>query len=116
LVFVLGSIGEKDLISGSIAGATYGYSLLWLLVVCLVARFVIVDSTARYVMVSGESLLGGFGRISKWIVLLWFSAAILQRHASALATLAILGASAHMVFPLPARHGVALGGHLKTGH
>jgi Mn2+/Fe2+ NRAMP family transporter len=110
LLFILSSIGEKDLISGSIAGSTYGYSLLWLLLVSLAARFVIVDSTARYVMVSGESLLAGFGRISKWIVLLWFLVAILQRHASALATLAILGSSAHMVLPLPTRFSVAIWG------
>lgn len=110
LVFILGSIGEKDLISGSIAGATYGYSLLWLLVVSIVARFVIVDRTARYVMVSGESLLAGFGRISPWVVLLWFLVAILQRHASALATLSILGISAHMMIPLPTRHSAAIWG------
>lgn len=110
LVFILSSIGTKDLISGSIAGATYGYSLLWLSLVSVAARYVIVDSTARYVMVSGESLLTGFGRISKWIVLLWFLVAILQRHASALAALSILGTSAHIIMPLSTPHSAAIWG------
>jgi Mn2+/Fe2+ NRAMP family transporter len=110
LVFVLGSVGPGDLVSGSIAGATYGYSLLWLLLASLVARFVIVDATARYVMVSGESLLGGFGRIGKWIVLLWFVVAFLQRHAAVLIKLLLLGTAAHFVFPLPTRHSIAIWG------
>jgi len=110
LVFILGSIAAKDLVSGSIAGATYGYSLLWLLLVSLAARFVIVNSTARYVMVTGESLLAGFGGISRWIILLWFLVTVLQKHASALAALSILGTSAHMIMPLPTRHSVAIWG------
>jgi len=110
LLFSLGSIGTKDLISGSIAGATCGYGLLWLLLVSIVARFVIVDSTARYVMVSGESLLVGFGRISRWIVLLWFLVAVLHRHAAALAALSILGTSAHIIMPLPTRYSAAIWG------
>jgi Mn2+/Fe2+ NRAMP family transporter len=110
LVFILGAIGPSDLISGSIAGATYGFSLIWLVLVSMVARFVIVEATARYVVVSGESLLGGFGRISKWIVLLWFVVAVIQRHASALTKLLLLGAAAHLVFPLPSSHSVAIWG------
>jgi Mn2+/Fe2+ NRAMP family transporter len=69
-----------------------------------------VDATARYVMVSGQSLLGGFGRVSKWIVLLWFVVAVFQRHASALAKLLLLGTAAHIVLPLPTRHSVAIWG------
>jgi Mn2+/Fe2+ NRAMP family transporter len=110
LVFILGAIGPSDLISGSIAGAKYGYSLLWLVAVSMCARFVIVEATARYVVVSGESLLAGFGRISKWIVLLWFVVAVFQRHASALTKLLLLGAAAHMVFPLPSPHSIAIWG------
>ena len=55
LVFILGAVGPRDLVSNSIAGATYGYSLLWLLVVTLAVRFVILDATARYVMVTGQT-------------------------------------------------------------
>ena len=60
LVFILGAIGPRDLITNSMAGATHGYTLLWMLAVALVARYVILDATARYVMVTGESLLAGY--------------------------------------------------------
>lgn len=76
----------------------------------LVARFVIVDATARYVMVTGESLLAGFGRVSRWIALSWFAVTVLTRHLSALTKLVILGSAAHLVFPLPTRHSIAIWG------
>jgi Mn2+/Fe2+ NRAMP family transporter len=110
LVFVLDSLGPSDLVTGSIAGAKYGYSLIWLLVAALFARFVIVDATARYVMVTGESLLAGFGRISRWIALLWFGVTILMRHLAALTKIVLLGSAAHLVLPLPTRYSVAIWG------
>jgi len=110
LVFVLGSVGPSDPVTGSIAGAKYGYSLLWLLVAALVARFMIVDATGRYVMVSGESLLAGFGRISRWIALLWFVVTVLTRHVSTLTKIVILGSAAHLVLPLPTRYSIAIWG------
>jgi len=110
LVYILSSVGPSDLVSGSIAGATYGYSLLWLLAAGMVARYVIVGATARYVMVSGESLIGGYGRISRWVVGLWFLVAVVKRHTSVLAKLLLLGAAAHLVLPLPTRHSAAIWG------
>lgn len=110
MVFVLDSVGPSDLVTGSIAGAKYGYSLLWLLVAALVARFMIVDATGRYVMVSGESLLAGFGRISRWIALLWFVVTVLTRHVAALTKIVILGSAAHFVLPLPTRYSIAIWG------
>jgi Mn2+/Fe2+ NRAMP family transporter len=75
-----------------------------------VVRFVVVDATARYVMATGESLLGGFGHVSRWLVLLWFLAAFLKRHVSLLAKLAILGMAGHLVLPLPTAHSAAIWG------
>ena len=110
VVFILGAVGAQDFVTGSIAGATYGYSLLWLLLASLVARFVIVDATARYVVVTGESLMAGFGRISKWIVLLWFVVVVLTRHVSSLMKIVLLGAAGHLALPLPTTHSVAIWG------
>ena len=110
VVFVLCAVGPSDLVSGSVAGSAYGYSLLWLLIVALFARFLILDATARYVMVSGESLLAGFGRISKWILLLWFLVVLLKRHLSGLVKLVLLGTASHIVLPLPTPHSAAIWG------
>jgi Mn2+/Fe2+ NRAMP family transporter len=110
IVFVLCAVGPSDLVSGSVAGSAYGYSLLWLLVLALLARYLILDATARYVMVSGETLLAGFGRISRWILLLWFLMVLLKRHLSGLVKLVLLGTASHIVLPLPTPHSVAIWG------
>jgi Mn2+/Fe2+ NRAMP family transporter len=108
LVFVLGSVGPRDLITNAMAGATYGYSLIWLIAAALIARFVILDTTARYVVVTGESLLQGCGRRSRTVVVSWFVLSILKRHVSTLVDFTLLGTSAHFVFPLPTRHSIAI--------
>ena len=113
LVFVLDSIGPVDLVTGSMAGAKYGFSLLWLLVAALAARFLIVDATGRYVMVTGESLLTGFGRISKWLAVVWFVVTVLTRHLSAVTKIVVLGGAAHLLLPLPTRHSIAIWGILS---
>ena len=50
------------------AGATHGFSLLWVLVVVLMARFVFPDASARYVMVTGETFITGCARAGKWVL------------------------------------------------
>ena len=110
LLFVICAVGPSDLVSGSVAGSTYGYSLLWLLGLALFARYLILDATARYVMVSGESLLGGFGRISRWIPLSWGVAVLIKRHLSALVKLVLLGAASHLLLPLPTPYSEAIWG------
>ena len=103
-------MGPSDLVSGSVAGSTYGYGLLWLLAAALGARYLILDATARYVMVSGESLLGGFGRLHRWIPLVWGVAVLIKRHLSALVKLVLLGAASHLLLPLPTSHSEAIWG------
>ena len=84
--------------------------LLWVLVVALIVRLALLDSSARYVMVTGESLLAGCGRLGRWVVLMWFAISVLRRHASALVRLVLLGTAANLVVPLPGPHGVAIWG------
>lgn len=110
LVFMLGALGPRDLVSNSVAGASEGTRLVWVLVAAVVVRLALLDSTARYVMATGESLIAGCGRLGRWIVLTWFALSILRRHVSALVRLMLLGAAANFVCPLPTRHSIAIWG------
>ena len=101
LVFVLGLMGPKDLVSNAIAGASDGYGLLWVLVIATVARGVILDATARYVLVTGETLLAGCGRFGRSVTMMWFTVTILRHHLFALSRSVMLGTAAHFIFPLP---------------
>ena len=60
LVYVLTVMGTGDLVSNSAAGAGYGYALIWALGITLIFRFVWVNTSAKYVLVTGESLLTGY--------------------------------------------------------
>ncbi len=100
-VYALTVLGTGDIVSNSAAGASYGYSLIWALAMVLVFRYVWVDPSAKYVLVTGESLLSGYGRVSRlvpWLVLLSFFPI---RHFTNQYLILMMGISAHMLFPLP---------------
>ena len=100
-VYALTVLGTGDIVSNSAAGASYGYSLIWALAMVLVFRYVWVDTSAKYVLVTGESLLSGYGRVSRlvpWLVLLSFFPI---RHFTNQYLILMMGISVHMLFPLP---------------
>ena len=101
LVFLLSSIGPSDLVSNSAAGANYGYNLIWTLAVCAIARYLILEATARYVLVTGESLLTGYRRAGRWVVWLILALIVVKRHLSNLYHILLLGISVHLMIPLP---------------
>jgi len=108
LVFVLSIIGPRDLVTNSVAGADYGYTLLWLLVVAIAARVVILETTARYVVVTGESLVTGCAKAGRWLVWLIFITPLIKRFVTGLIQILLLGTAVHLVFPLPTRYSVAI--------
>jgi Mn2+/Fe2+ NRAMP family transporter len=101
IVFMLAVVGPQDLVSNSAMGASYGYSALWTLALILAVRYVILESSSRYVLVTGENLLTGYGRVGRWVVWLIFGSLLLKRHLSNLFQLLLLGNFAHLVAPLP---------------
>jgi len=108
LIFLLSAVGPQDLITNSIAGATYGYQLIWILVIAVAARFVILESTARYVIATGESLVVGCRRVGKWMVWLVFLAPLIKRHFAGLFHVVLLGVAADILVPLPTPHSAAI--------
>ena len=99
--------GPGSLVSNAVAGASYGYDLLWALAVALVFRYVWVDTSARYVLVSGESLLQGYARIGRWLVWMVLAAAVLVRHSTNLYTILLMGNIVQLLLPLPIEWGGA---------
>ena len=67
-VYALTVLGTGDLVSNSAAGAGYGYSLIWAVALTLVFRFAWINVSAKYVLVTGESLIQGYARLGRWVV------------------------------------------------
>jgi Mn2+/Fe2+ NRAMP family transporter len=92
IVLLLSSIGPRDLITNSVAGANYGYRLLWIMALAGIARYLLLEASARYVIATGETLLSGFRRIggpvAGWLILL---AIFLKRHLSNLYHILLMG-------------------------
>ncbi len=104
IVLVIASVGPRDLITNSIAGANYGYRLLWLMVLASFARYLLMEASARYVIATGETLLTGFRRVggglSGWVVVL---AIFCKRHLSNLYHMLLLGLSFSLLSGLEAK-------------
>ncbi|MBL0169947.1 MAG: Nramp family divalent metal transporter [Gemmatimonadaceae bacterium] len=108
LVFFFTAMGPGTFLSSAVAGATYGYSLIWALGLALLFRYVWVNTAAAYVLVTGESLLQGYARIGKWLVWTALVVTIVVRHSSNLYTVLLMGNAAHLLMPLPMAHSGAI--------
>jgi Mn2+/Fe2+ NRAMP family transporter len=73
LVMALAWLGTGDLIDSSVAGANYGYAMLWILLIALFTRFFVVSTLGKYQLCNSsndESILQGYGRIWRGLPLL----------------------------------------------
>ncbi|MGC3970250.1 MAG: divalent metal cation transporter [Pirellulales bacterium] len=66
----------------AVAGANYGYSLMWVLVVAILMRFVFVSLIARYQLCNprGEGVLDGLARLHPWFAPGLLAAAFVMGH------------------------------------
>jgi Mn2+/Fe2+ NRAMP family transporter len=65
IVIVLTWLGAGDVVDMAVAGANYGYALMWVLVLAVFVRFVLVSLIARYHLCNqhGESVIDGLCRL-----------------------------------------------------
>jgi Mn2+/Fe2+ NRAMP family transporter len=65
IVIVLTWLGAGDIVDMGVAGANYGYSLMWVLVLAIFMRYVLVSLIARYHLCNqrGESVIDALCRL-----------------------------------------------------
>lgn len=82
ILAVLTWLGAGDLVTSSVAGASYGYSLMWILALSLLLRFLIVNVIARFQLCNNEnlSLLEGYGRIHPFFAYFLLVYALIMGH------------------------------------
>ena len=82
LVVVLTWLGAGDIVDMGVAGGNYGYSLMWVLVLAVVMRFLFVSLIAKYHLCNprGEGVLDGLVRLHPGYAPLLFVAAIVMGH------------------------------------
>jgi Mn2+/Fe2+ NRAMP family transporter len=82
LVVVLTWLGAGDIVDMGVAGGNYGYSLMWVLVVAVLMRFLFVSLIAKYQLCNphGEGVLDGLTRLHPLYAPGLFVAAIVMGH------------------------------------
>lgn len=100
LVFALAALGPQDLVTNSAAGASYGYTLLWTVALVVLARYVVLEATARYVVVTGETLMTGYARAGRWAPWMILISIFLKRHLTGFSQILLLGSSLELLLPV----------------
>jgi Mn2+/Fe2+ NRAMP family transporter len=82
IIIVLTWLGAGDVVDMGVAGANYGYSLMWVLIAALIFRFVFVSLIARYQLCNqhGEGVLDGLARLHRGYAPALCIAAIVMGH------------------------------------
>jgi Mn2+/Fe2+ NRAMP family transporter len=82
IIAVLAWLGAGDLITSSVAGANYGYAMMWVLAVSLLLRYLIVNIIARFQLCNnqGMTILQGYAQLHPFFGWFLLAYALLMGH------------------------------------
>ncbi len=66
ILFAGAAIGVSHLVQSTRAGATYGFELLWAVLLVLLCKYPFFEYAHRYTVATGESLLQGYAHLGRW--------------------------------------------------
>lgn len=72
LLFAGAAIGVSHLVQSTRAGADFGFGLLWALVLIHIVKYPFFQFGPRYATATGESLLDGYKRLGKSVLITYF--------------------------------------------
>ncbi|WP_262316501.1 Nramp family divalent metal transporter [Lacticaseibacillus parakribbianus] len=80
VITVFSWLGAGDIINSAVSGASYGYALMWVLILSNLIRFVIVNTMTRYELMNkdGKSMVATFAEITKIFPLFLFIASVIM--------------------------------------
>lgn len=76
ILFASTCIGVSHLVQSTRAGAVYGYSLLIVIILANVLKYPFFEFAARYTAATGVSILEGYYKKGKWILLIYLAITI----------------------------------------
>ncbi len=71
LLWAGAAIGVSHLVQSTRAGATYGFELVWIILLINLFKYPFFEFGPRYAASTGENLLQGYNRMGKWVVILY---------------------------------------------
>ncbi|MCB2198140.1 Nramp family divalent metal transporter [bacterium] len=71
LIWAAAAIGVSHLVQSTRAGATFGFGLVWAVLVANLLKYPFFEFGPRYAAATGESLIEGYRKLGKWAVILF---------------------------------------------
>jgi Mn2+/Fe2+ NRAMP family transporter len=66
------AIGGSHLLASTTAGAKYGFSLLWIVLLINLLKYPFFEYSQRYTAATGETILDGYRRLGRWELIVFF--------------------------------------------
>ena len=66
------AIGGSHLVQSTRAGASYGFALVWAVVLANLFKYPFFEYGPRYTAATGENLLRGYQRLGTWAITIFF--------------------------------------------
>ena len=70
LLWAGAAIGVSHLVQSTRAGASYGFALVWAVILANLFKYPFFEYGPRYAAATGESLLEGYRKLGQWAVIL----------------------------------------------
>jgi len=68
LLMAAAAIGVSHLVQSTRAGATYGWAMVWAVVLANFFKYPFLEYGPRYAIATGESMIEGYNRLGKWAI------------------------------------------------
>src|SRR5690606_31857366 len=69
LIWAAAAIGVSHLVQSTRAGAVYAFGLVWVVLLANLLKYPFFEFGPRYAAATGESLVDGYRRQGRWVVL-----------------------------------------------
>ncbi len=76
LIWAGAAVGVSHLVQSTRAGASYGFELVWVVIIINLLKYPFFEFGPRYAASTGESLIHGYQRIGKWALYLFLALTI----------------------------------------
>ena len=71
LLWAGAAIGVSHLVQSTRAGASYGFALVWIVIIANLFKYTAFEFGPRYAAAMGESLLDGYRRVGNWAMVVF---------------------------------------------
>ncbi len=81
LIYAGAAVGVSHLVQSTRAGASFGYDLIWVLLLANFIKYPFFEFAPRYVSATGNSLIKGYQKLGKWAIISYGTLTILTMFA-----------------------------------